>query len=63
MVGIFKYLKDCHVKQELIRFTLFPPQDKEQENKVLEEAHFFASIQRYLEQLELFMNGRAALLC
>lgn len=33
MVGIFKYMKDCHVKQELIRFTLLTPQDSTKNNK------------------------------
>lgn len=33
MVGIFKYLKDCRVKQELIRFTLLTTQDRMKNNK------------------------------
>ena len=33
MVAIVKYLKDCHVKQELIRSTLLTPQDSAKNNK------------------------------
>ena len=33
MVGIFKYLKDCRVQQELIRFILLTPQDRMKNNK------------------------------
>lgn len=33
MVAIVKYLKDYHVKQELIRSTLLTPQDSAKNNK------------------------------